>query len=281
MKNKKFFLIFTLISIFFILSFFYIRYYLSNSFDIKKEQAVVIFYPSPNSHIESPYRIMGQAKGYWFFEASFPIIIKDAKNGDVLANTIAEATSDWMTTDFVPFQAEVEFDVDRDTESFIIFKKDNPSGIPEYDAEIMFPVVLKPKIPKKVDVYLYYYNKEEDISLSGGNISCREEAILPVKRNISFSDNLIRDSIELLINEELLQKEIESGFENEFLHSGLEVEKINLEDGILTINLNEVPGFTSGGSCRVGILSSQIKKTAMQFEGVKEVIFLPDSIFQP
>lgn len=42
-----------------------------------------------------------------------------------------------------------------------------------------------------------------------------------------------------------------------------------------------MPGFTSGGSARMLILSNAIAKTAMQFVGVKKVQFMPESLFQP
>jgi hypothetical protein len=50
---------------------------------------------------------------------------------------------------------------------------------------------------------------------------------------------------------------------------------------VLTLKFTEVPGFTDGGSARMLILSSTIEKTALQFPGVKEVVFLPETLFQP
>ena len=52
-------------------------------------------------------------------------------------------------------------------------------------------------------------------------------------------------------------------------------------DGILTLQFSEVPGFTDGGSARILLLSNLIKKTALQFPGVKEVVFAPETLFQP
>ena len=69
--------------------------------------------------------IEGQAKGFWFFEASFPVklVDEDKKN---LAQGIATAQSDWMTTDFVPFRAELKFDSAKQKAGFLILQKDNP-----------------------------------------------------------------------------------------------------------------------------------------------------------
>lgn len=100
---------------------------------------VIVSSPQPNELIKSPYKISGQARGTWFFEASFPIILVNEK-GEELGRIPAQATSDWMTTDFVPFEAEMVFDPKNATTGEIIFKKDNPSGLPENDAEVRFPV---------------------------------------------------------------------------------------------------------------------------------------------
>lgn len=42
-----------------------------------EEKEVIVFSPQPNQVIESPLMVEGEAKGYWFFEASFPIRILD------------------------------------------------------------------------------------------------------------------------------------------------------------------------------------------------------------
>lgn len=92
-----------------------------------------------NQKIVSPLAIEGKARGNWFFEASFPIELTD-ESGKRLAIAVAQADGEWMTTDFVPFRATLEFkkpDADR---GWIIFKKDNPSGLPENDAEVKIPI---------------------------------------------------------------------------------------------------------------------------------------------
>lgn len=98
--------------------------------------------PRPNGKITSPLTITGQARGSWFFEASFPIILKDA-NGVVLAKTSAEAKDEWMTENFVPFSATITFPVPTTTTGTLILRKDNPSGLSKNDAELEIPVQFK------------------------------------------------------------------------------------------------------------------------------------------
>ncbi len=110
----------------------------------EKSDLVRLNSPRPNQVIQSPLTITGEARGNWFFEASFPIVLVDW-DGRIIAQGIAQAKSDWMTTEFVPFEATLTFTVDKDVYSnrgALILKKDNPSGLPEHDDALEIPVVL-------------------------------------------------------------------------------------------------------------------------------------------
>jgi hypothetical protein len=99
--------------------------------------------PSPGSPVESPLVITGEARGMWYFEASFPVELVDAK-GKVLATAIAQAEDDWMTENFVPFRATFTFAGPPPGVGAVIFRRDNPSGLPEHDAELRVPVRFPP-----------------------------------------------------------------------------------------------------------------------------------------
>ncbi len=97
--------------------------------------------PQPGDIVTSPLTITGEARGYWFFEASFPVLLTNW-DGLIIAQGIATAQGDWMTEDFVPFTAVLEFEEkqeysDRGT---LILQKDNPSGLPEHDDALEIPV---------------------------------------------------------------------------------------------------------------------------------------------
>lgn len=96
------------------------------------EEKVVIIQPLPNELIHSPYEIRGMASGTWFFEADFEIRLVDLEN-NVLAKTIAIAQDDWMTTDLVPFLAELQFETDYQGPASLLFIKDNPTGLEYFD----------------------------------------------------------------------------------------------------------------------------------------------------
>ncbi|HZJ41297.1 MAG TPA: Gmad2 immunoglobulin-like domain-containing protein [Candidatus Saccharimonadales bacterium] len=99
---------------------------------------VVISQPLPGEAINSPLEINGQAPGNWFFEATLPVKLVSV-NGEIIVAHYAEAQSDWMVTDLVPFKATLEFSTTA-TSGYLVISKDNPSGLPENDASFKIPV---------------------------------------------------------------------------------------------------------------------------------------------
>ncbi|MCR4306558.1 MAG: Gmad2 immunoglobulin-like domain-containing protein [Candidatus Yonathbacteria bacterium] len=95
--------------------------------------------PLPNTLVESPLLVQGEARGNWYFEASFPVRLLDA-NGRELAVIPAQAQSDWMTTEFVPFEAVLTFDTPTTQTGTLVLEKDNPSGLPEHADSVSIPL---------------------------------------------------------------------------------------------------------------------------------------------
>jgi len=107
--------------------------------ELEKQDIIRIDSPRPNEIVGSPLSITGEARGPWFFEASFPVRLLD-ENGKELASGIATAEGEWMTEDFVPFTAELEFVLSGNGKGTLILEKDNPSGLPENDDSLIVPV---------------------------------------------------------------------------------------------------------------------------------------------
>ena len=129
-------------------------------------------------------------------------------------------------------------------------------------------------------IKLYYYDAERDKDESG-NIKCSRDGLVAVERNIIKSQIPIQNSINQLISGQLSVEERASGISTEYPLSGLSLKGASLQDGVLTLEFNDLNNKTGGGSCRVGILWYQIEATAKQFPGVMEVRFLPEELFQP
>ncbi|TSC91433.1 MAG: hypothetical protein CEN90_562 [Parcubacteria group bacterium Licking1014_17] len=98
--------------------------------------------PTLGEVIKSPYVIKGEAKGPWYFEASFPVRLLDG-DGNIFVQTQATAKSDWMTENFVPFEANLEFNVSQTDEGTLVLVKDNPSDLPQNAAEIRIPIKFR------------------------------------------------------------------------------------------------------------------------------------------
>lgn len=104
---------------------------------------IMIQTPAPNQEVQSPLAVSGQARGSWFFEAVFPVKIED-EGGEIIAQGQAQAAGDWMTADFVMFDALISFEVSEKQKAVLVLQNDNPSGLPEKAKEFRVPVILLP-----------------------------------------------------------------------------------------------------------------------------------------
>ena len=103
---------------------------------------ITVSSPSPGELVESPLTVIGEARGWWYFEATFPIELQ-SENGEVLGEGYAKAQDDWMTESFVPFEAEISFLLPEENapeSGVLILHRENPSDLPEHDASISIPV---------------------------------------------------------------------------------------------------------------------------------------------
>jgi len=108
-----------------------------------KSDLIYVDSPLPGSCVTSPLRIRGHARGKWFFEGDFPIVLADA-NDKYIAQGYATAKNGWMTEMFVPFESVIKFKPPRSgSKGTLVLKKDNPTGRPEFDDALEIPVFFK------------------------------------------------------------------------------------------------------------------------------------------
>ncbi len=105
-------------------------------------EAITIENPFPGAVTGKSFTVMGKARGMWYFEASFPIELRD-QNGKVIATGIAQAQGDWMTTEFVPYKAQISAPNSYMGAATLVLKKDNPSGLPDKDASMSVPITIE------------------------------------------------------------------------------------------------------------------------------------------
>jgi hypothetical protein len=235
--------------------------------ELEKSDLIKIDNPRPNQIIESPLFVKGEARGNWYFEASFPVKLFD-DNGFLLGLTIAQAQDDWMTEDFVPFSAILPFAVSSTPKGRLVLEKDNPSGLPEHADELIIPVYFKeaPEISQEfmtVKIFL------SDSSFVGEPyFDCSRT--IAVERQVPKTLAVAKATTEALLRG-ATQEEINQGFVSN-INSGVRIQSLNIENGVAKIDFDEQMEFQVGGSCRVASIRAQIIETLKQFPTVNSVI---------
>lgn len=111
--------------------------------------------PVVGAVVTSPLKVSGEAPGTWYFEATFPIVVVNW-DGLIIGEGFAQAQSDWMTSEYVPFVGRVEFgeilpltkgepegvagSPDFMKKGFLILQRDNPSDLPANDDAVEMPI---------------------------------------------------------------------------------------------------------------------------------------------
>ncbi len=221
--------------------------------------------------------IEGRAPGNWFFEASFPILLTDNK-GNTLAEAIAQAEGDWMTTALVPFHATLHFTPPSSASGTLVFKKDNPSGLPEHDASIEKPVsiLVGEKAASDATMYVAFISEAD----------AAEKDCTSVRSSVRVVPKTAAIATKTL--EELLSGptvgEVADGMLT-LIPSGTTLNSLLIKDGVATADFNETLTKDVAGSCKVGAIRTQIEETLKQFPTIKDVIIrvngVSEGILQP
>ena len=245
--------------------------------ELEKKDLIRVKNFNLNQAIESPLVIEGEARGSWFFEASFPIKLFDG-SGALLGSTTAQAQGEWMTENFVPFSAKLEFSSPSTERGILVLEKDNPSGLPENADELRIPIAFKKVASSKetIQVKVFFNNDKLD-----PEFSCNK--VFPVEREIPKTQAVARAALE-----ELLKGASDSDKKQGFFTSinpGVKIQKLVIENGVAKVEFDEQLEFQVGGSCRVSAIRAQIRETLKQFPTVGEVIISIDGrtedILQP
>lgn len=224
--------------------------------------------------IKSPLFIEGEARGPWFFEASFPIKLYD-DSGRLIGTAIAQAQKDWMTTDFVPFKAELKFETATSATGVLVFEKDNPSGLPEHADQFSLPITLSASL-EKIKIKVFFSNDKLD-----PEVTCNQ--VFPIEREVVKAPAMARVALEELLSG-LAPAEKEAGFSTN-INPGVEIKSLAIIAGVAKVDFNEQLEAQVGGSCRVAAIRAQITETLKQFPSVKSVLIFiagrSEDILQP
>lgn len=223
------------------------------------ENDIILESPTPNQQISSPLIIKGKARGSWYFEASFPIKLIDS-NGNEIATGIAQAQDDWMTDNFVPFEARLEF-ATQAKQGELILKKDNPSGLPEFNKQTSIPVTFMQQDTTTVKVF--FNNNRLD-----PEFSCNK--VFATTRIIMQTQAIARAALTELLKGPNSEEEQDAYTTS--INPDVKIQSLKIQNGIAVVDFDDTLEKAVGGSCRVSAIRAQITETLKQFSSVQEVI---------
>lgn len=239
--------------------------------ELEKSDLIKIDNPRPNQIIESPLFIKGEARGNWYFEADFPVKLFDDK-GFLLGITPAQALGNWMTEDFVPFNATFPFAVPSTPKGRLVLEKDNPSGLPEHTDELIIPVYFKEASEISEEFITIKIFLSDSRFVNEPYFDCSRT--IAVERQVPKTLAVARTAVEALLRG-AIQEEINQGFVSS-INSGVRIQKLNIDPltggGVAKVDFDEQMEFQVGGSCRVAAIRAQITETLKQFPTVDDVI---------
>lgn len=229
--------------------------------------------PLTDQEISSPLIIEGKARGFWYFEAVFPLMLADSR-GSILARGLATAQADWMTEDFVPFIAKLEFTPDYGKSGTLFLHNNNPSDNVDNNREKRIPILFAAQEMMTIKIFFGNTDLDPDILLNN---------VYPAERTIPKTQAVARAALEELLKGPTVQEKASGFFTN--INPGVKIQKLSIVDGIAKVDFNSQLEFQVGGSARVGAIRAQIIQTLKQFPTIKEVIISIDSrtedILQP
>ena len=99
--------------------------------------------PLPNIATIAPIRVTGEARGSWYTNQLFSVILKDYK-GNVIASTQAAAVGNWLTEKFIPFETTVTFTTQPSgSRGTLVLGSNAPAGSPTAGMRVEIPVIFK------------------------------------------------------------------------------------------------------------------------------------------
>jgi len=227
----------------------------------QREPEVIIYIPQPDQVVTSPQAVEGKARGgNWFFEANAILRLLDG-NGNEIAVSNVMATSDWMTADYVEFKGQIRFISPASGSGTLIFKNDNPSGLPENDKEFRVPIRFDASQTTKVKVFFNNNNLDPEVS-------CNK--VFSTEREILKTQTTARAALEELLAGPTFKEQSDGYFTN--INSGVKIQSLTITGGVARVDFDETLEQAVGGSCRVAAIRAQITQTLKQFSTVKSVI---------
>lgn len=112
---------------------------------VEAQAGLVVDTPKAYNVVTSPLVVSGHIDGtnrWTGFEGQVGVVQLLDKNGNLLAMGILTATTDWMQFP-TNFSTTLTFSATSSSAGTLVFKNENPSGMPDYEREFRLPVKFK------------------------------------------------------------------------------------------------------------------------------------------
>jgi hypothetical protein len=107
-----------------------------------RAEDLIGFSISPNSKVKGVVSYRGTIKGGYFFEGNILVGVTDI-NKKIVLQSNAVAQGEWMTTEPVSFEGNLDFSKLAKGPAYIQIHNDNASGLKENDKIIYVPIIIE------------------------------------------------------------------------------------------------------------------------------------------
>ena len=112
----------------------------NTSFESEKGTVITLTSPTRGATVASPLKVTGNVPGSWSFEGQFTVRLLDSES-NMLAEGPAKLEGDWMTTNQVPFTADLTFNAPASgSMGLLVLEKANPSDLEENADSLSVPI---------------------------------------------------------------------------------------------------------------------------------------------
>jgi len=215
-----------------------------------------VFSPKSGDEVGLPIKVLGEVRT---FENGYVVRIKDAKG-----NILREESGTALNGDagqFNLFQSEINYPLPTTSAGTIeVFDYSAKDGS-EID-KVTIPI--KFGLTNYTNIKIYFTNNIDNPNSK----DC--QAVSSVSRRVSQDKDIAANAIkELLLGP--TTAEAAKGFYNS-INTGVTLNSIKIDNGVATVDFNDVLQAGVSGSCQITAIRAQITQTLKQFPTVKSVV---------